>query len=128
MCRMRDVIVMWIASALAWAPLHAQPAGEVLPAGLDRAVERGLNYLHGQQDAEKGSFRAAGPPNAMAGLAVLAFLGCGHTPHIGWEDCAGMRGRRKDPRGEARGQDESRRRRCRGQTAGGGRWRSDSRK
>ena len=83
MCRMRDVIVMWIASALAWAPLHAQPAGEVLPAGLDRAVERGLNYLHGQQDAEKGSFRAAGPPNAMAGLAVLAFLGCGHTPDVG---------------------------------------------
>src|SRR5687768_11460706 len=61
----------------------AQQAGEVLPAGFDRAIERGLIYLQKRQVQDKGSFDADGPPNAMAGLAVLSFLACGHTPDVG---------------------------------------------
>jgi hypothetical protein len=55
----------------------------MFPAGFDRTVERGLQYLQKRQNQEKGSFDAEGPPNAMAGLAVLAFLACGHTPDVG---------------------------------------------
>jgi hypothetical protein len=83
MHRLRHVIILLLIFGIACAPLHAQPAGEVLPPGFDRAIENGLRFLQKQQDDEKGSFQAEGAPNAMAGLAILAFLSCGHTPDVG---------------------------------------------
>jgi hypothetical protein len=53
-----------------------------LPPGLDAAIDHGLLFLQRQQK-EDGSFDAQGPAPAMAGLAVLAYLGNGHTPDLG---------------------------------------------
>jgi hypothetical protein len=55
---------------------------EPLPPGLEQAVDRGLSFLHTRQKAD-GSFDASGPPSAMTGLALLAFLSAGHTPDLG---------------------------------------------
>jgi len=55
---------------------------ELYPPGFEVAVEQGLLFLQAQQKPG-GSFEAAGPPAAMAGLAVLAFLANGHTPDVG---------------------------------------------
>ena len=74
------VVVLLLASSLAPA---AEPAPQdVLPAGLEQAIDRGLFFLEKQQKID-GSFEAGGPPNAMAALAVLAFLSSGHAPDLG---------------------------------------------
>ena len=62
--------------------LHVSVGAAELPAGLDGAIDHGLLFLQRQQK-EDGSFEAQGPPAAMAGLAVLAFLSNGHTPELG---------------------------------------------
>lgn len=59
-----------------------RPEKEPNPPGFELAIDRGLNFLHEQQKPD-GSFDAAGPPAAMAGLAILAFLANGHTPDLG---------------------------------------------
>ena len=68
-----------------------QPAP--LPAKLDESVARGLDYLAKQQNPD-GSFAlgrnpdgtpgtVGGPPLAMTGLSLLAFLAAGHAPDVG---------------------------------------------
>jgi hypothetical protein len=80
----RPLILFLVLPGIACPTLaFAQGAGEVLPGGFDRAIERGLMYLQKRQNQDKGSFDAEGPPNAMAGLAILSFLACGHTPDVG---------------------------------------------
>jgi len=53
-----------------------------MPPGLEQAIDRGLFFLQKQQRAD-GSFKAAGPPSAITGLAILAYLSAGHTPDVG---------------------------------------------
>ena len=53
-----------------------------LPAGLDPAVGRGLDFLQKQQGAD-GAFEPAGPRLATTGLGLMAFLAAGHTPDVG---------------------------------------------
>lgn len=60
----------------------AAPAPSPPPPSLDASIDRGLSFLQKQQKPD-GSFDAAGPPAATAGLAVLAFLAAGHTPDVG---------------------------------------------
>lgn len=55
---------------------------ESLPAGYDAAIDRGLLFLQKHQKGD-GSFDAAGPPQPVAALAVLAFLSAGHMPEMG---------------------------------------------
>lgn len=72
------------------AALAALPAASLLPraslaadaSGLEQAMERGLAFLQKQQKAD-GSFDGIGPPAALAGLALLAFLASGHVPELG---------------------------------------------
>lgn len=76
--------ISWILIlALITHPLFAaESLRETHPPGLDAAIDRGLAFLQKQQKAD-GSFDAAGPANATAGLAILAFLASGHTPDVG---------------------------------------------
>jgi hypothetical protein len=62
--------------------LAAEAATESLPAGLEGAIDRGLSFIQKRQKSD-GSFDSAGPPRAVTGLAVLAFLSAGHTPEMG---------------------------------------------
>lgn len=62
--------------------LHPSAVAAELPPSLDGAIDRGLLFLQKQQK-EDGSFDAQGPPHAIAGLALLAFLAAGHTPDVG---------------------------------------------
>jgi hypothetical protein len=54
-------------------------------AGVDRAIERGLQALHALQDKKEGCWRdRSNRPNpAVTGLAVMAFLSAGHVPGEG---------------------------------------------
>ena len=84
----RSVVAMCIfafCAILARPAAAAQPAPnprDLLPAGLEIAIDRGLFFLQKQQKAD-GSFDAIGPANANTGLALLAFLASGHTPDAG---------------------------------------------
>lgn len=90
-----------LAFAIGLAPLpqparaHAQATApaQQLPARLDESVAQGLEYLARQQNAD-GSFSiglnpdgtagvVGGPPLAMTGLTLLAFLAAGHAPDVG---------------------------------------------
>jgi len=71
-----------VLAALCRPALGAGQVREVLPAGLDAAIGRGLTFLQKQQKRD-GSFDAVGPANAVSGLAILAFLSAGHTPDVG---------------------------------------------
>jgi hypothetical protein len=60
-------------------------AGELSPIELDTSVSRGLAFLAHQQQSD-GSFVGfddPGPRSAPTAIALLAFLGCGHTPAAG---------------------------------------------
>src|SRR5262249_16459652 len=52
---------------------------------IDRAVERGLDYLQLAQDKTDGFWRDAlrRPSSAVTGLAIMAFLSAGHVPGEG---------------------------------------------
>jgi hypothetical protein len=57
-------------------------AEDVSGAKVDDAVERGLAFLAKEQN-EDGSLSGGGPPAAVTGLAVMAFLACGQVPDTG---------------------------------------------
>jgi hypothetical protein len=63
-------------------------AGESSRVELDASVSRGLTFLAHQQQTD-GSFVGfddPGPRSAPTAVALLAFLGCGHTPAAGQYD------------------------------------------
>jgi hypothetical protein len=61
----------------------AEPPAEDTP--VDKAIERGLVFLHNTQDKTDGSWRAGrgGRNPAITSLAVMAFLSAGHVPGEG---------------------------------------------
>ena len=72
---------------------QATAPSQPLPPKLDEGVARGLDYLAKQQNPD-GSFSVGrnpdgsagtvgGPPLAMTGLTLLAFLAAGHAPDVG---------------------------------------------
>jgi prenyltransferase beta subunit len=69
------------ASAPAQTQPQAQPPPTTAPT-IDAAVQRGIEYLAKHQNGD-GSFDAGENKVAVTGLAVMAFLGCGHTPDVG---------------------------------------------
>jgi hypothetical protein len=78
----RKICILLVIAMIVHPVLAAEGLRETHPPGLDTAIDRGLAFLQKQQKAD-GSFDAAGPGNAMAGLAILAFLASGHTPDMG---------------------------------------------
>ncbi len=60
----------------------ADPPPDLLSPRLDPAIARGLTFLAGQQKPT-GAIDAGGPPLAMTGLSLMAFLSAGHTPGQG---------------------------------------------
>jgi hypothetical protein len=67
-----------------WAlPVRSQPPAKDSP--VDRAVERGLEFLQRSQRRIDGSWPAAGEVDnpAVTSLAVMAFLSAGHVPGEG---------------------------------------------
>jgi hypothetical protein len=86
-------LALWPAPRAALGAQQVQPQATPLPAKLDESVARGLAYLAKQQNAD-GSVSAGlnpdgtpgpagGPPLAMTGLALMAFLAAGHAPDVG---------------------------------------------
>src|SRR5262249_24105433 len=61
----------------------AEPPAKDTP--VDKAIERGLVFLHNTQDRADGSWRAGpgGKNPAITSLAVMAFLSAGHVPGEG---------------------------------------------
>jgi hypothetical protein len=61
----------------------AEPPARDTP--VDKAIERGLVFLHNTQDKADGSWRAGrgGRNPAITSLAVMAFLSAGHVPGEG---------------------------------------------
>ena len=67
---------------LAFCPSQAQVPSRNTP--MDRAIERGLEFLYNTQDRSDGSWRANGSRNpAISSLAIMAFLSAGHVPGEG---------------------------------------------
>lgn len=69
---------------LQFAPAAAL-TGSFIPAGVQNAIQRGLNYLVTRQDLQEGFFegRINGRDVAVVGLAGLAFMASGSTPGRG---------------------------------------------
>jgi hypothetical protein len=74
------VPLVGLAAAL---PCSAQPPAKDSP--VDRAVERGLEFLRTSQNPTDGSWRASREADspAITSLAVMAFLSAGHVPGEG---------------------------------------------
>src|SRR4030095_17022514 len=70
-----------LATVAVAAPLMAQTLPSTLPSA-DSAAQRGLEYLAKHQTAD-GSCDWVENRVAITGLAVTAFLACGHTPDVG---------------------------------------------
>lgn len=62
-------------------PATAQQPTTV-PTSPERAISAGLEYLARRQNPD-GSFESGENKLAISGLAVMAFLACGHTPDVG---------------------------------------------
>jgi hypothetical protein len=78
----RAILSVTFLLAVSPAPAAEAPASD---AQVDRAVERGLDYLQLAQDKTDGCWRDAfrRPNAAVTGLAVMAFLSAGHVPGEG---------------------------------------------
>ena len=72
-------LVLGIPVSAATAQTQTQPT--TAPT-VDAAVQRGLEFLAKRQKAD-GSFETSENKVAVTGLAVMAFLACGHTPDAG---------------------------------------------
>jgi hypothetical protein len=78
-CPLCSILSLFLLPTLTFA---ADPPKDPLPPNLEAVIDNGLVFLRRQQKAD-GSFDSAGPKNAMAGLALLAYLASGDTPDFG---------------------------------------------
>ena len=79
-------LVVVLAAAVAAAPARGDQASAALAKyaqPVDKALDKALAYLAGQQQKD-GSFQAPmGPNTAVSSVCVMAFLAKGHTPGVG---------------------------------------------
>jgi len=79
------MMIAIVTSSIASGPPTTQPTGArtiETDARVDASVAAGLAYLAQQQNAD-GSWEGGGPPVAMTGLSLMAYLAGGHTPDVG---------------------------------------------
>lgn len=76
--RLSGLVILAFAQLVA----AADPPADLLSPRLDTAIAKGLTFLVSQQKPD-GSIDAGGPPVAMTGLSLMAFLSAGHTPGQG---------------------------------------------
>jgi hypothetical protein len=79
------MMIAIVTSSIASGLPTTQPTGArtiETDARVDASVAAGLAYLAQQQNAD-GSWEGGGPPVAMTGLSLMAYLAGGHTPDVG---------------------------------------------